>query len=201
MKFLLSLMIAFVSFSATTHAAFIHEPAAVIDVPVLTNFTDETIYGTLSGFPHTFSFTTLQEVPFSMQVSMSEKEESRDVSLILVKEEKRGVSEVGRLDGKKSEWVENYNIARAVTFVEGSALSYTLEPGTYKFEVSSPENNKGYRLILGEGDSSVFKELAMVRSVFGLSSFSIVFSPYIFIVFFLGAVFIGYRKYKKKYVS
>lgn len=200
MKTIFATLLFFVSFSSVTQAAFLHEPARVFDIPVLTNVTAETIYGTLSGFPHTFIFTAIEETPFSMQVSMLGKEEFRDVSLILVKEEKRGVSEVGRLEGKKSEWIQDYNFARAVTFAEGSELTYVLEPGTYKFEVSSPENNRGYRLVLGEGDSSVFKELSMTREAFGISPLSLVFSPYVFI-FLLAGLFIGYRKYKKKYVS
>jgi len=200
MKTVLATLLFFVSFSGVTQAAFLHEPVRVSDVPVLTTVAGETIYGTLAGFPHTFTFTTTEETPFSMQVSMSGKAEINDVSLILVKQEKRGVSEVGRLEGKKAEWVDAYNITRAITFAEGPKLEYVLEPGTYKFEVSSPENSRGYRLVIGEGDSSVFKELSMARDVFDVSTFSIVLSPYVFVFLFF-VLFTSYRMYKKKYVS
>ena len=200
MKTVLATLLFFVSFSGFAQAAFLHEPVRVSDVPVLTSVAGETIYGRLADFPHTFTFTMAEETPFSMQVSMSGKEVIKDVSLILVKQEKRGVSEVGRLEGKNTEWKESYNIARAITFAEGSELEYMLEPGTYKFEVSSPENNRGYRLVIGEGDASIFKELSMIRTVFGVSTFGMIFSPYVFI-FLLGLLFIGYRMYKKRYDS
>jgi len=202
MRLLLTSLLLFVSISGVSQAAFLHEPLRAVELPVLTTFEHETIYGVLAGFPHTFTFTTLEEVPFSMQVAMSEAEENQDVSLILVKEEKRGVSEVGRLDGKISEWILNYDIARAITWAEGSKLTYTLEPGTYKFEISSPENNRGYRLVLGAGDPTIYSELSMVRTVFGAGSLSMLLSPYVFGFILIPTIlYFWYRNSKKKYVS
>lgn len=200
MKAILTTIFFFISFSTVAQAAFLYEPLSDFDVKKLTDIQNETIYGILDGAPHTFTFSVREKMTLSIQVSVSEKEEDKDVSLILVKQEKRGVSEVGRMSGKNSEWIKEYSPTLAVTFIEGSELVYALDAGVYKIEVSSPNNDRGYRLVLGKGKPSFFSEIFTARKVFGLSVFSSIFSSYIVSFLLIVFGFIGYRKYKK-YVS
>jgi len=176
-----------------TQAAFLHEPTNVSDVPKIETVLGETIYGKLTDFPHTFTFFISEETPFSARVSMDSTEPVHDVSFILVKQEKRGVSEVGRLTGKNTAWTKHYDLWRAVAFMEGEVFTTTLEQGIYKFEISSPENNRGYRLLLGEGDSQTFKEMSLVRRVFDVHSLSILLSPFVLMPLTIGLFFIARR--------
>jgi len=176
-----------------TQAAFLHEPRNVSEIPKLETISGETIYGTLASFPHTFTFFVTEETPFSALVSMDSAEEAHDVSFLLVKEEKRGVSEVGRLYGKEITWTKKYDVWRAVTFTQGEEFSATLEPGVYKLEVSSPNNDRGYRLVLGEGDSAVLKELSLTRRSFKVHPLSIFLSPFILIPLIFGLLYGTYR--------
>ncbi len=185
---------------ALVQAAYITQQESTFDIPTLKSVTSETIYGNLSGFPHTFTFAVSEETPFSMQVSMYAGDETKDVSLILIKQEKRGVSEVGRVSGKDVLWSAEYDIWRAISFAYAPKQSYTLQPGTYRLEVSSPENNRAYRLLLGDGDSSLPKEIFTVRKVFAVSPWSALLSPFVFGFIALTLGLLYYRK-KKKYVS
>ncbi len=181
-------------------AAYITTPKDTFDIPTLKNIAGETIYGKLTGFPHTFTFAVSEETPFSMQVSVDGAQEVKDVSLILIKQEKRGVSEIGRMTGKDAQWVTQYDVWRAVTFANAPVKEFTLAPGTYRLEVSAPENNRGYRLVLGEGDASAIKELFMVRKVFDVGVLSMMLSPFFLGVFVLLGVGLFYYK-RKKYAS
>ena len=181
-------------------AAYITQPKDAFEIPVLTKIAGETIYGQLENFPHTFTFGVAKETSFSMQVSMNAKSSVRDVSLILIKQEKRGVSEMGRVSGNKTTWLDSYDFLRAMPFTSSPRQTYTLSPGTYRLEVSSPENNRNYRLVLGEGDSSLPREIFTVREVFEVSSVSVLLSPFVFGFLFFSVCLIYYRK-KKSHVS
>ena len=104
------------------------------------------------------------------------------------------------MTGKDAQWVTQYDVWRAVTFANAPVKEFTLAPGTYRLEVSAPENNRGYRLVLGEGDASAIKELFMVRKVFDVGVLSMMLSPFFLGVFVLLGVGLFYYK-RKKYAS
>ncbi len=181
-------------------AAFLYQPQTQNEVMELQDVNAETVYGKLDGSPHTFTFAVSEETPFSMQLTLSPHQKINDVSMILVKQEKRGVSEIGRSNTKdKEQWNARYDFLRAVVLLWGKKYEYTLEPGIYTFEVSSPENNRGYRVVLGDGKTSPYKELRYVRSVFEVDKLSIVFSPLVFVpILVLVSIFFYLRKRSRK---
>jgi len=198
MKYLL-IPALFLLLTGSLNAAELSEPKRVSDILPLKDISQgATLYGTLENFPHTYAFLVSDDAtPFSMQVSMHAKEDLRDVSLIVIREEKRGVSEIGRVTGKDSPWEDSYDVVRAVTFAEGEIAEYMLESGLYRMEVSSPSNNRGYRLIVNGGDPTVFKEIFIVREAFAMSVWSVIFSPYILAFIVLLAGILVYRKRNK----
>ena len=199
MKFLVALLLFFTSATAS-HAAFLYEQEVPSEVLELESIQGETIYGRLDNGPHTFTFAVTEDTQLSVQVSMKPGTKKDDVSLILVKEETRGVSEVGRVDAKKVSWKKKYSIWKATSFLFGEKIEYSLDPGIYKLEVSSPENNKGYRLELGKGDGSLYKELFIVRNVFDIGRWGVIFSPLFFVPILLIVGIVIHRK-RKRYVS
>jgi hypothetical protein len=180
----------FLATASSVQAAFLYQQEIPAEKYELTDIAGETIYGVLDNAPHTFTFAVTETTPFSMQVAMSPHLKIHDVSLILVKQEKRGVSEIGRSDTSQEQWQPKYDFLRALVLLWGQKQEYLLQPGIYTFEVSSPENNRGYRLVIGKGDTSLYKELRYARTVFEVDLLSILFSPLIFvpILAVLGAV-------------
>jgi hypothetical protein len=196
---ILCMILFFFSCVPVTQAAFLYEPGNAKEVLALEDISQQTIYGKLSGFPHTFTFVVAEDTPFRAQVSIGNGELLQEVSFILIKQEKRGVSEIGRLSGIRATSPKDYDLWRAVTFVQSEEFVRTLEAGVYTLELSSPENNRGYRLILGEGDQSPVKELSYARSVFDINRFSILLVPYVLVSLGVGLFFMvrWYRRSRK----
>jgi len=158
----------------------------------------QTYYGQLDNFPHTYQFLVGESFNFSAYVAGTGKNESEiDLSLILVKKVKRGVVEIDRKSSDDISWTTDYNAALGMSLVEGETLSATLEEGVYILEVSTPENNAPYQLVINGGDSVSYRELFMARSVFDESYLGILLTWRIFVpLLFIGGVWIYIRKKK-----
>jgi len=197
-KIILAVLVLFSVNMQYATAGYIMQPDTVFDISEIEHIQGETIYGTLADFPHTFSFSVTQDISFSMQAYMDAKSTVNDVSLILIKQEKRGVSEVGRVTGKDTVWSDIYDIWNAITFTQSEKKTYMLTPGMYRMEVSAPENNRSYRVILGEGKSSFLKEPFLARKIFSGSMWSIFMTPLavivLIVVILLFRAFIYLRK-------
>lgn len=128
---------------------------------------DATYLGDLTGWPHTFSFTVATTSVVSYEVATVPNEPP--VSLLLVREETRGVSEVARLTGTAATWDVHRANRYGVRVAQSETVSATLAPGSYKLEVSSPNNHGRYVLQVGEGDQSGF--LATLIDTFRVHAF------------------------------
>lgn len=139
----------------------------------------ETYYGELSGGPYTYQFRISDEpVSFRAQVSsLGRNIDEANLSLILVKSEKRGVSEIDRKRAESTQWTTRYNTALGLSFIEGEVLEAVLEEGVYTLEVSTPENISPFRLSINGGAKASYQELFMARDVLGGSVFSMVRTP------------------------
>ncbi len=175
MKMICSTIVLFLMFSATVTASelSVQENQALpltIDDPAAA----ETYYGVLTEGPYTYQFRVSGEpITFSAQLSSVGREVAEaNLSLILVKNEKRGVSEIARRRAESAQWTVAYNAALGLSFIEGEVLEATLEEGVYKLEVSTPENLSPFRLAVNGGSKPSYTELFMVRDVFERSIFS-----------------------------
>jgi hypothetical protein len=202
MKTIASLFL-LLAFTSTTYAAVLSEQQTIFEVFQIENpAVSETYYGALTGTPHTYQFTLQQPTSFAAVLATSPKHSlSDDLSLIIVKEEKRGVSEVGRVTGKDVAWNSVYEYSTALKLRESQALDVELEKGVYRLEVSTPSNQRAYKLTLNGGGKSSYDELFLARDIFGISIFGAVFAPRVYIPLLLLIAFLLYFKYKNKYVS
>ncbi len=183
----------------------------------------ETYYGRLNNFPHTYQFRVPEgeTVLFSAQVAgvpqvnvvrevpdneastaqeFTEKlvqEDTPDLSLILVKEERRGVSEIGRTRAESTTWTKMKRGDVGLPLQESTVLTAELETGVYKIEVSAPENVSPYQLRINGGARGSYKELFMARSVFDTGWLSLLFQWRIYIPLLLILGFWYWRKQKK----
>jgi hypothetical protein len=166
-------------------------------------------FGRLNDFPHTFEFEVKEKLPYKAHVFVTDDIlQKNDVSIIIVKAERRGVSEVGRTKTKESTWESVRSTLYAERFRSGGTLEGSLEPGWYKLEVSAPNNDALYRLVWGtetvsRGYFGNVRALFEVKVFLGHSLFGTIFSPLIYVplVLALGAVgFFYYRKRKQRLV-
>lgn len=188
--------------TSIAHAATMSLPEnALVTLPIEDPSQAETYYGTMTGFPHTYEFVVREPLEFSALVSSAVGSNGGDsLSLIIVKEEKRGVSEVGRVRGDAATWTSVFDSALAVSMRQGTPLSATLETGVYRLEVSSPDNMIPYQLTLNGGGPTSYGELVTVRKTFNLGYLSILFAWRIYLpLLMLIAGFAVYRYKKKRY--
>ncbi len=161
-------------------------------------------FGSLRDFPHTFSFEVKDAQQFKAQVFVGDKEgQKNDASIIIVKQERRGVSEIGRTLITKQSWETTYDKKFAESFRNGGVLDTKLEPGKYTLEVSAPNNDALYRLVLGtekvkRGYFANVRALFEVKTLFGHSKLGVLLSPLIYVPLLLilmaGATFYFYKK-------
>ena len=143
-------------------------------------------FGTLRGFPHAFELTLHEPLIFTIQVFEHATDQNRDTTLLLVKQERRGVTEIGRAEGGQATWEEAYDRVFTETFVKGGVIQQELEPGSYLLEVSSPNNDSRYRLVLaddavGYGYFEALRTLFALKSHYGSPYASVLLSPLVYL--------------------
>jgi hypothetical protein len=153
--------------------------------------------GELSGFPVMYEVTS--DESFTLQARVQQRYNSAlepiAFSLIAIKQDERGggVTEVERLRSGTSDWQRVKDSQLGFSLWEGIALSADVEPGTYRIEVSTPENEGKYLLSFGteDADDGYFQSLAGVRRTqqfFGFSFFKLLSSSYVY--YPLGVLFV-----------
>ncbi len=155
--------------------------------------------GNLSGFPHLYEFTS--EMAFTLQLRIQQRA-SGEVSfgLIVVRQNDSdgGVTEVMRYDPSVTEWREVRDSTLGIKFLEGATPVREVGPGTYRIEVSSPDNKGDYLLLVGDMpvETGFFVTLGDVYKIqrhVGYSPFHMLFSSYIY--YLLGIIFVLFGIY------
>jgi hypothetical protein len=153
--------------------------------------------GELTGLPIMYEVTS--DEPFTLQARVQQRYnfglEPIAFSLIAIKQDERGggVTEVARLRLGAADWQRVKNSQLGFSLWEGVALSSAVESGTYRIEVSTPENQGKYLLSFGTqaADDGYFQSLAGVRRTqqfFGFSFFKLLSSSQVY--YPLGALFV-----------
>jgi len=142
--------------------------------------------GHLIGDPQMYEFTIGVESLLSVRVAQKDTESPLLLSIITVKENTNnaGVTEIGRLSAGMSELVSRKDTVLGMTFLESQFFTATLTPGTYRVEVSTPDNLGKYLLSIGtkSADVNYFTTLSNIRTVqkfFDYSIFALLSSSYI----------------------
>ena len=154
-------------FPAVAAAATFVEPTNSSDVQVIEyHESGQYYYGELKGFPHTYQFVVEEPVQMSAEVLVRDRT-STNTSIIIIKEERRGVSEVDRRTGKDVSWEREKESVSNLRFWQTPELATELAPGVYRLEVSSPNNSGRYLLSLGTGspEYSYFEQFSLAFSL------------------------------------
>lgn len=140
--------------SAAYAVTFVEQPDVFTPDVWLQPTANETYYGELGGWPHTFNFYLTESTPLTYTLAV--RPGAKPVTLLLVREENRGVSEVSRLAGANVTWRSTRDARLSLTIEQAESLQTTLTPGSYKLEISNPENQGRYQLAVGTGSSGGF---------------------------------------------
>lgn len=105
--------------------------------------------------------------------------------LIIKQKEIRGIEEVARLSATDVSWNRLVDGSTGLPYLNGPNFSETITPGTYRIEVSNPNNQGKYSLVLGSGDDdqSYIESLKAVLTTYefyGTSKFKLFNSPYVY---------------------
>jgi hypothetical protein len=146
-------------------------------------------YGTLNGFPHTFEIRVQEDMPFHAELLIPDIDSSEEtITGIIIKETGRQgrVAEVARLLPKDASWESEYDWRSAQSYRQGSVYDGVLTPGVYRIEVSTPDNDAQYVLMLGNThtlfESGYFDRISALlemKEFFGFTRLSILFTPYV----------------------
>ena len=156
--------------------------------------------GTLSDFPDMYELTS--DVAFTLQVKVRQRASSEaPFGLIVVRqnEDDGGVTEVVRLNQPLEEWTKVSDSTLGMKFLEGTALTRDLQPGTYRIEVSSPDNKGDYMLVVGDelvrtGFFSTLADVYTIQRHFGYTPLHMLFSNYLY--YLLGIILVSYGIYR-----
>ncbi len=148
------------------------------------------VIGTLEDFPEMYEFTTDRDFILSLELrspvtDATSPDTMPTLTAIVVRTlEERGVEEITRLLPDESDWPSMEDSLSGLPYQAGPTYQETLPPGTYRIEVSNPENLGQYWLVIGtEDDSSFGEQIATVRALhrfYGHSAFGVLTSPILF---------------------
>ena len=186
-------------------------PQTVNDRPTVTQ--EGVLYsffGELRSFPHAFEIPLAKQSRVFIQIAVPDTAEAaQDKSLIIVKREKRGVSEVARIPFQDMQWTPIRDRSTGDTYLLGGSFEQQLEPGVYIVEVSTIENTGKYVLLVEKGVQSgvqprrgylrTLADTYAVKRFFNKSPVAVLQSPFYYIpvlLFLFGLV--GHLFYRKK---
>ncbi len=159
--------------------------------------TTERMYlGALIGDPHLYEFTIGNEVTTTTIELLQHREATVPYSLLLVRvnDNERGVKEVLRVDGREQVWHDQFSARFGMTFRTTDPITFAVGRGTYRLEVSTPDNDGSYALRVDGGQSSsygsVVASVHAVQAHFGYPLVAILLTPYVYVPVAL-LVFVG----------
>ncbi len=162
-------------------------PYEILDIDA--RIEEEQIYlGELVGEPHSFEFSLGEEKTFvATLMQLDEEAETIPLSLILVRvnDNNRGVKEVGRVKGADMSWVKITDSGLGIKFKSSEPISYKISTGTYRVEISTPNNLGKYLIRIGETPREVgyfarLDDIRLVQRFFGFSFFHLFLSAYFY---------------------
>lgn len=128
------------------------EPYAIVPVAA-DEYNKQVQLGVLEGFPVMYEVRSLESFELSLQLSTvpSRVPENAAFSLMIVRvnEDDSGVTEMARVMAGDTDWVTRKDPVFGLTFKEGEVYQREYEPGVYRIEVSTPENEGRYMLSFG----------------------------------------------------
>jgi hypothetical protein len=207
MKYLPGVLFTFLILSSTASAydlfvTEVSEPFEVIEMSL--GIEDKQAHlGKLNDFPVMYEFEVEDKVILKTSLRQEYTEKPISFGLIVVRKDdfRGGVTEVLRFNPTTEDWMIMKDKSIGITFLDSEEISYELESGIYRIEVSTPENIGSYVLNFGEFSQKLNygEKLSRARitqkhfgyTVLKMLTLQIVFYP-------LGIVFLSLLIYKTR---
>ena len=131
-----------------------------------------TILGELNNAPHLYEFRIVATSTFAVVLyAVDEDDPDPQFAGIVVRQEPRGgVHEVARLHPADADWSLWREPLTRMKYRQGPSYQTELTPGTYQFEVSTPDNDGRYAVTIGTDEVSV-GYLTLVRNIYRTQQF------------------------------
>lgn len=163
-------------------------PAQYEVVSIQNPETEQLILGELEGDPEMFE--VFSETPFILTAEIRAIPESGviikpELSGIVIKQKEiRGVEEVARMNAEDVSWDLMTDSESGLKYQAGPYFSEQMASGTYRIEISSPENKGKYMLLIGNqsdknGYGASLADIKMVYQFYGLGTLRMFSSPYV----------------------
>ena len=171
-------------------------------------YVEHQFLGTLTDYPEMFELKT--DVSITLKATVRQKSSGRSVpfGLIVVRQNDTdgGVTEVVRQNQPLTEWEKITDSALGMTFLKTKTLEKDIVPGTYRIEVSTPDNKGDYMLTIGDepvrvGYFTTVGQIYTIQNNFGYTPFHMLFSSYVYYPLgILGVLYGIYRtwRYRKE---
>ncbi len=153
-------------------------------------YVERTYLGDLEDAPDMYELKT--DVAITLRVQLQQRAGKRAVpfGLMIVRQndEDGGVKEIERQNISLESWTEERSYTLGIKFLTAPVLQKEILPGTYRIEVSTPDNKGAYALTIGEEPNSynffsMFGHVIKTQYHFGLWPFHLLLSAYFFLVF------------------
>ena len=138
--------------------------------------TSQWFYSELQNFPEMYQFDLMATSTFSVQImAVDHTSRAPGLSGILVKDDSTGgVREIRRFLANSADWAVVRERRTQMQYKQGPQMAQELGPGTYRLEISTPDNQGRYSLRIGEERPTVgyFASLGEIRSIQAFHGFS-----------------------------
>lgn len=162
----------------------------------------QTWLGTLSGFPDLYEFTLSEPTTLYTKLTQDLTEEPSSLQLLIVRQndDNGGVSEVARQTTDLADWNQNLPFTLGLSLISMPVLVSELSAGTYRVEISAPDNDGDYMLSIGTEPEPLpilvsIADLWEVQTHFGASPLRILISVYFLIpLLMLLSLYVVYKR-------
>jgi len=151
----------------------------------------QAFYGMLDDFPHTYEIRVKEPFILRAEVLIPDIASAKElVSGIIIRETGRQgkVTEVTRMLAKDASWESFYDFSGGDSYRRGGMYEAEVTPGVYRIEVSTPDNDAPYVLVIGTekgwgdiGYIEMVARIADVKAFFGKSKLMVVQSPLVYV--------------------
>jgi hypothetical protein len=115
-------------------------------------YIERTYLGDLEDAPDLYELKTDVAITLRLQVKQRDSKRSIPFGLIMVRQNDAdgGVEEIVRQNEPLEKWFKERSYVLGMVFLAAPVLEKEIKPGTYRIEVSTPDNNGVYSLTVGE---------------------------------------------------
>lgn len=162
------------------------QPYAVIPIEG-DPYVEHQFLGTLADYPEMFELKTDVAITLKAAVRQTLSSNAVPFGLIIVRQNDAdgGVTEIVRQNQPLAEWTKRSDSVLGISFLESNTLEKDILPGTYRIEVSTPDNKGDYMLTIGDEPvrSGYFATIGQIYSVqhhFGYTFLHMLLASYVY---------------------